>query len=153
MDFLWDTNLLIHKIRNSSSFKEWDEKYQFFAASNRNFISVVSAGEILSIALQRNWGEKKMKVLQDTLNQLSSLPIAKRSIVEAYSKIDAYSQGKLKEKPLPSGMTSRNMGKNDLWIAATAKVINATLVTTDHDFEHLDDTFLNVINLAFFNAF
>ena len=31
-------------------------------------------------------------------------------------------------------MTARNMGKNDVWIAATAYVLRATLVTTDKDF-------------------
>lgn len=29
------------------------------------------------------------------------------------------------------------MGKNDLWIAATAYVTGATLLTTDADFDHL----------------
>ena len=29
------------------------------------------------------------------------------------------------------------MGKNDLWIAATAKATGATLLTTDKDFDHL----------------
>jgi len=149
MDFLWDTNLLIHKIRKSWSFEIWNNQHKFFDSGNRNFISIVSVGEISSIALQRNWGDKKMKILQNTLNQLSSLPIAKRNIIEAYSRIDAYSQGKLKGKLLPKKMTARNMGKNDLWIAATAKVINAKLVTTDKDFQHLNDTFFEVIELEF----
>lgn len=29
------------------------------------------------------------------------------------------------------------MGDNDLWIAATAKVTGALLLTTDKDFDHL----------------
>lgn len=36
------------------------------------------------------------------------------------------------------------MGKNDIWIAATASVFNLTLVTTDKDFEHLDGVYLKV---------
>lgn len=32
---------------------------------------------------------------------------------------------------------ARNMGKNDLWIAASAKAAGATLLTTDGDFDHL----------------
>jgi len=39
-------------------------------------------------------------------------------------------------------MTARNMGKNDLWIAATTHVLNATLVTTDKDFDHLDKIYI-----------
>ena len=34
------------------------------------------------------------------------------------------------------------MGKNDVWIAATAHVTGARLLTTDRDFDHLDPTFL-----------
>jgi len=34
------------------------------------------------------------------------------------------------------------MGKNDLWIAATAAVTGATLLTTDRDFDKLAPRFL-----------
>lgn len=146
MDFLWDTSLLIHKIRKSHSFEEWNNQYNFFDSGNRNFLSIVSVGEIFSIALQRDWGDKKMEVLQKSMDQFSPLPISKRNIIETYSQIDAYSQGKLKEKPLPKNMTARNMGKNDLWIAATASTIKAKLVTTDNDFQHLDKIYIEVLN-------
>jgi len=38
------------------------------------------------------------------------------------------------------------VGKNDLWIAATAQVTNSKLVTTDKDFDHLDGVFIDIIN-------
>ncbi len=41
-------------------------------------------------------------------------------------------------------MSARNMGKNDIWIAATASVLDATLLTTDKDFNHLDGEFFQV---------
>ncbi len=63
-------------------------------------------------------------------------------LLERYAEIDAFSQGRLEEKPLTG--SSRNMGKNDLWIAATASVLNATLITTDKDFQHLHTHFLEV---------
>ncbi len=37
------------------------------------------------------------------------------------------------------------MGKNDVWIAATASVVEAVLLTTDADFDHLDPRFLKRI--------
>jgi predicted nucleic acid-binding protein len=37
------------------------------------------------------------------------------------------------------------MGKNDIWIAATASIVDAKLVTTDKDFNHLQNNFLNLI--------
>ncbi len=40
--------------------------------------------------------------------------------------------------------SAKNMGKNDLWIAATASVLSATLLTTDNDFSHLQDYFLQI---------
>lgn len=70
------------------------------------------------------------------------IPIAQQDIFRAYGQIDAFSQGKLSTPPL--GMSARNMGKNDLWIAATAHVTQATLVTTDKDFGHLHTHFLEV---------
>ncbi len=41
----------------------------------------------------------------------------------------------------------RPMGKNDLWIAATAKVSGLTLLTTDADFDHLHPAHLNRIRV------
>jgi len=147
MDFLWDTNILIHQIRQSEEFKLWDNKYNFFSTQNRTFISIVTVGEISSLAIQRKWGSKKLSNLQEYLNQLVPLQISKRTVIDAYAQIDAYSQGKLTDKPLPKALSARNMGKNDLWIAATAHVINANLVSTDNDFQHLNGVFLNLINL------
>jgi tRNA(fMet)-specific endonuclease VapC len=39
------------------------------------------------------------------------------------------------------------MGKNDLWIAASAHVLGATLITTDNDFTHLDSIFIKLLKL------
>lgn len=49
-------------------------------------------------------------------------------------KIDAFSQGRLKDKSV--SFSARNMGKNDLWIAATTDLLQATLMTTDKDLDH-----------------
>ena len=46
---------------------------------------------------------------------------------------------------LSKGLTSRNMGKNDLWIAATAAVTQSKLLTTDGDFDHLNGSFIDLI--------
>lgn len=57
-------------------------------------------------------------------------------VIEAYVEIDIYSLQH------PDG--ARNMGKNDLWIAACAKASGATLLTTDTDFDHLNPGLLAV---------
>lgn len=62
--------------------------------------------------------------------------------------IDSYSQGKSLDKD-GNKLTgsSKNMGKNDLWIASTANVLDCTLVTCDGDFTHLNGTMIDVMNI------
>jgi tRNA(fMet)-specific endonuclease VapC len=47
------------------------------------------------------------------------------------------------------------MGKNDLWIASVAAILNLQLITTDNDFDHLNGVFFEVrkINPAEFKRF
>jgi len=110
---------------------------------NRNLISIVSVGELKSLSLRNNWGERRNQELDDALKDFITVDIRYMPIVMKYAEIDAFSQGKLKDKPLK--MSSRNMGKNDLWIAATASLANARLITFDQDFEHLNKTYLELI--------
>ncbi|WP_157618586.1 hypothetical protein [Spirosoma spitsbergense] len=70
-------------------------------------------------------------------------------ILKNYIDLDAYSQRNHPGFSAYSFKTSRNMGKHDLWrsvvtVAATASLLNLTLVTTDGDFDHLHGTFLNL---------
>ena len=70
---------------------------------------------------------------------LRSYPIMEvtATLTNLYASVDAYSQGKLSNQPLPAGLSSRNMGKNDLWIAVIALYFDQELRTTDNDFDHL----------------
>jgi tRNA(fMet)-specific endonuclease VapC len=60
-------------------------------------------------------------------------------------EIPLYFQAKHPEYLPPVAFSARNMGKNDLWIAATAFLFGLTLVTTDHDFDHLHPDFIEVV--------
>ncbi len=46
---------------------------------------------------------------------------------------------------LPPGESAKSIGDNDLWIASTASVLKATLLTTDKDFRIFDKIFLDVV--------
>ena len=83
-----------------------------------------------------------MEELEEFLLKFVVVNINTEAIINCYAEIDAFSQGRLDGRK--SNFTARNMGKNDLWIAATASVLDATLLTTDNDFEHLRDEFLTV---------
>ncbi|MEO0042302.1 MAG: hypothetical protein RL329_1750 [Bacteroidota bacterium] len=59
--------------------------------------------------------------------------------------LDDFMGFKLEGQPL--ALSARNMGKNDLWIAATASILALELLTADNDFNHLDPIFLNLIKV------
>ncbi|MCU0348402.1 MAG: PIN domain-containing protein [Saprospiraceae bacterium] len=146
MTYLLDTNILLIYIRQNSTLSWIDHNYNPLGAGNIPVISVVTAGEIRSIALRNSWGKKKYQQLETLLNQLVVADINAEDVIERYAEIDAFSQGRLKGKQL--GFSSRNMGKNDLWIAATAAVIGAVLLTADADFDHLEGVYIKLAKIV-----
>ncbi|MBK6995012.1 MAG: PIN domain-containing protein [Lewinellaceae bacterium] len=146
MNFLWDTNILLHCVRRSVKYNELNQTHNFFASGNQVFLSVITIGEIESIAYQRNWSQAKWNELQLVVGATSLLSIYEE-VIHAYARIDAFSQGKRFGQPLPIGVSARNMGKNDLWLAATAHVGKFIFVTTDLDFNHLDGVFLDLLKV------
>lgn len=145
MAYTLDTNVLIHLLRGSETASRLTN--ELFESENPTLlISIVTQGEIESIAMQRGFGDKKMTKLKKLISEFLIIPVNDKELVDRYAEIDAYSQGKLVKNPLQAGISARNMGKNDLWIAATASITNTTLLTTDSDFDHLiDSVFLNII--------
>ncbi len=141
MNYLLDTNILIHFIRKDEVARRIDNDFSPFSPSNRVVVSIVSFGEIKSIALQNGWGQKKLALLDKLLLTVLRADLT-LDVVERYAEIDSFSQSM--HPTIPSSFTARNMGKNDLWIAATASILDATLLTTDNDFEHLKEVFLSV---------
>ena len=109
---------------------------------NKLLTSVVSIGEIKSIALRNKWGKTKLQEIENVVQEFLVLDIHTEEIVDKYAEIDAFSQGKHPFKSLKT--SARNMGKNDLWIAATAATYDLTLLTTDRDFGHLAENFLKL---------
>ena len=142
MNYLIDTNILVIYVRDTDLTRGLEENLRLLTGRNNLVISVVSIGEIKSIAKQNKWGEKRVRRLIEILSQFLIADINVEDIIESYSEIDTYSQGKLEGKA--TSFTSRNMGKNDLWIAATASTLNLELLTTDKDFDHLNEEYLQL---------
>jgi len=148
MIYVFDTNIIFTSLHNQAFDTYIASNYRI--EGNDLVISSVTVGELKALALKRNWGNRRQKQLLDVIAQYIIHPIKMQAILDNYANLDAYSQSKLVNKPLPKGVTARNMGKNDLWIAATAYTINAKLVTTDKDFDHLNNSFIEIdrINLS-----
>lgn len=144
--FVLDTNILIQIVRGKQIAREVSD----YISSQENpeiFISIVSIAEVESLVTQWDWQEQKIKTLGRLLDNLITIDISMghRELIDNYVALDAFSQGK---KPAPNGqmlsISSRNMGKNDLWIASTTLALGAELITMDGDFDHLDGTWIVV---------
>ena len=145
MNYLLDTNIVLIYSRDSEISDQIEKDYNLFSENNQLFVSVVTVGELESIMIQRNYGQRKIERVQELLNQFSIIDINIREIIQRYGQIDSYSQGK--HPVLKSTFSSRNMGKNDLWIAATSSVYDLVLITTDNDFNHLSKEFIKLENV------
>lgn len=142
MDYLLDTNIIIIYSRDNEISSLIEEKYELFSGKHRLFISVVSLGEIDAIIKRLRLGVKRKNNIQRLLASINKIGINFAEVIDRYGDIDAYSQGKLEHKK--ANFSSRNMGKNDLWIAATSSIYNLVLITADKDFEHLNGEFLEL---------
>lgn len=146
MDYLLDTNIIIIYSRDSNIAKRIEEDYKLFEKGNSLAISVVTLGELDAFIKKVGIGEKRKKKINGIISRLAKVGLNSKELIEKYGDIDTYSQGKLKKK---GNFSARNMGKNDIWIAATASVYDLTLLTTDKDFDHLKGEYikLELINI------
>lgn len=145
--YLLDTGIVLGYVRAAPYAEYVEKKYGLFDRPNIPLISIVSKGEMYSLATQFQWGSGKLKQLDELLRKLPVVDINEDQIIWRYAEIDTYSLNKDPARPRPKGQTARVMGKNDLWIAATASVLNAELLTTDDNFDHLNGVFLSVIRI------
>lgn len=137
--YLLDTNILVAYVRAGPLGEYIENMYRLRASGFKPLICVVSVGEMLSLAEKLHWRKAKVTSLWELLNELVWIDINNTEILAVYAELDVFSQQHIDG--------SRNMGKNDLWIAAAAKVTGATLLTTDKDFDHLHGTKITRIRI------
>lgn len=149
-NLLIDTCVLIHIIRGKETANSCIKAIEQFDSQSNIIISVVSYAEIESFAIQHHWGATKMQTVKNQLNRVTCIDInpSDTDLLAAYAQIDAYSNKKGMDKRGDSLLgAARRMGKNDLWIAATAYALDIPLMTTDNDFDHLNRSFLSLIKI------
>jgi predicted nucleic acid-binding protein len=127
--YLLDTNIIVALVRAGKLGQYIDQRFGLRKASQRPLVSIVSFGEVRVVAKRWDWGEAKLDVLANALDNLVTVDISHPAVIDAYVELALISFAQ------PSG--ARNMGKNDLWIAACAKAAKAASLTTDKDFCHL----------------
>ena len=129
--YLLDTNVVLHYARRSQVQERVEPQYRLLSGEKAPLVSFVSEAETRSLATYRGWGESALEQLCFVMGSFRIVPIDAPGILDAYVEIDGFSRRQ-----------GIKMGKNDLWIAATAHVSGATLLTTDMDFDHLDGILL-----------
>ena len=143
-EYLLDTNLIFGVLTGKDWARKAFHKFQLDDVDSLIQTSIICEGEILTIAIRNKWQEEKLMKLRELLEQIPIINVDNREIAEAYSRIQSWSERKSKESPIssPPPKSSRTMGQNDLWIAATAYVYDATLLSSDKDFQHLKETWI-----------
>lgn len=145
MKYVLDTNILIHYVRDSIVWNYIEKNYFKKGIKGYAFICEVTEGEMAAFAHENKWEKYKMDRLSKFLKRLTSIPISPTLVKKFYAHISAYSRNRHKSLQLPKPFTSRNMGKNDIWIAAVTASMEYTLISTEKDFEHLDGKIISFI--------
>jgi tRNA(fMet)-specific endonuclease VapC len=128
-----DTTILVHWVRQDRTGQYLKNTYTLDERPERPLLSTISEGEIVGLAKYWGWGEAKLTVLGTLIHELIRFEVSLPEVIEAYSEL--YYEDR---------RTGRNTGENDLWIAASAKVTGAVLLTCDTDFLWLNPTFIRV---------
>jgi len=143
--YVLDTGIVLGLFKGASYARYVLDRYQPFSAPNLAVQSIVSAAELDAMGFRRRWGNPKLEKLEQLVRKIPQQDINHPRIIRQYVEIDAYRHNGHPNQKLPSGQSAFAMGDNDIWIAATAVAMNASLLTTDKDFLPLNDTFLQVI--------
>ena|SRR5437588_8464745 len=87
--FVLDTGIVLGYVRAAGYAEYVEKKFGLFNPPNIPLISIVSKGEIYSLAIQFNWGTAKLKTLDELLRKLPVVDINDDQILRRYAEIDA----------------------------------------------------------------
>jgi predicted nucleic acid-binding protein len=124
--YLLDTNVVLQLVRGKVLGRYLASIFALLDTVNRPLVSIVTHGELRVIADRNNWGAEKLAALQSALDNLVTIDLNDRAVLQAYVDVQRFSR-----------LAARQLNANDAWIVACAKAADATLLTTDGDFKHL----------------
>lgn len=142
MRYLIDTNVILMYARGNQYAQAIETLYQLTTGQHECYVATITLGELDAAAKKSGYNSRKIERINSFTARTGILGVDTQLVIEAYGDIDAFSQGKT--TLTPQGFASRNMGKNDIWLAAIAHVYELTLLTTDQDFAHLAGTMINL---------
>jgi len=134
--YVLDTSVLLNLVRGHDLGKSIDRAFGLRATFHRHIVSIVSHGELRVLATRKQRGDQKLGALTLALEELVTVNVDSSAMVDAYVRVEDSCRN--------APGAARNMGQNDMWIAATALYADLPLLTTDKDFDHLDGRLIRV---------
>jgi tRNA(fMet)-specific endonuclease VapC len=128
--YVLDTSTLLVLLRGKSLGNLIDRTFGLRASPHLHTLSIVTHGELRVLADRNGWAGLRADALDKALREFVTVDVSGSGIVDAYRRIEQFNAA------VPAG--HQNMGKNDVWIAATALITGLPLITTDTDFNHLN---------------
>jgi tRNA(fMet)-specific endonuclease VapC len=135
--YVLDTPIVLALIRGKALGSRINRAFGLGTSLHRHVVSIVTSAELLVLAERNSWGDAKRAALELALDNLVVVPVDGEDLINAYVAVSAADHAH------PDG--ARNLGKNDIWIAATALYTALPLLTTDKDFRFLHDKLLKVM--------
>jgi tRNA(fMet)-specific endonuclease VapC len=120
-DFLVDTNIIIEVLKKNKDFIDKLDQIVTF------YVSSIVCGELLTGVYR---AENKEKQLQGISLFLESCEVLQLDFATANSYAQIAATLQKKGKPIPT---------NDIWIAATAKQFDLTVITKDKHFAEVEE--------------
>lgn len=139
--YLLDTNVLLYWLRGGGICSTIDGQFGLTSSAFRPLVCEVTLGEIEAFAMSSKWSETRRQKLSEVRKKLVVIDLTNEKIYRAYAEYSTLAKD--------HGFAIFH-DKNDLWIAAAAKVSGATVLTTDvrgfkplRDGKHLDAVVLD----------
>ena len=101
---LLDTNILVHLVRWKSLGQKIDAEYQLRARDERPLVSIITVGELYSLAKKWSWGAGKRGKLEELVREFPVVNINSNLVLHQYAELDVLTES-----------AGRKMKQNDLW--------------------------------------
>lgn len=138
-----DTSILVYILQGNERGRDFTTRYNLDDPQHDILISIVTVAELRTLAFTRQWGEKKLSRLDELLSTYHIINISDERIIESYINMKAYSRNQ--HPTIKRKGAAVKTSDNDLWIASSAHVISADVITNDNDFDIFNPEFITVL--------
>jgi predicted nucleic acid-binding protein len=139
--YVFDTNILFFILRNDNAKIIFENLFGVLGSENHYICSVTEA-ELYALARCNGWGAKRYQKIDVLVRHFSVLGVDHKHMQQVYAEVELYNRNLHPTHKNRKGQAYK-MGKHDIWIATTAIVLDATVISTDHRaFSHFTPNFL-----------